>query len=413
MTVSASRIDEVEFHPAYHALMRLGVEHRLPSIAWVEPRVGSHVAHVAITEKQGGSDVRANTTRAESVGAGGPGGEYRLTNHKWFCSAPMSDAFLTLAQTARGLSCFLVPRWTPDGRCNPILIQRLKDKLGNRSNASSEIEYAGTWARLLGEDGRGVATILQMVHHTRNDTVAAPAGLMRAALANAIHHTRHRSAFGRNLFDQPLMRQVLADLALEVEAATTLAMRVARGFDRGPHDERERLVARLVTPAAKYWNNKRAPVAIVEAMECLGGVGYVEESPLPRLFRESPLNGIWEGSGNVICLDVLRAPGREPECAALLLDELCLAAGTDRHYDAALVVLESELLRRDDIEARARRLTERIALQVQAALLVQHAPTSIADHFCATRLGGAGGRTFGTLPGGVDLGPILERAFPA
>ena len=470
------RLDEIEYHSAYHALMRLGIEHGVPSIAWREPRVGSHIAHVAMTylfsqaeagvccpftmtyavvpalradpaiaaewepgvlarvydsrsvpagekrgltfgmamtEKQGGSDVRTNTTRAEPIGAGGPGGEYRLTGHKWFCSAAMSDAFLALAQTQRGLSCFLVPRWTPDGRRNPILIQRVKDKLGNRSNASSEIEYVGTWARMLGEDGRGVATILQMVHHTRNDTVAAPAGLMRWALANAIHHARGRHVFGKRLADQPLMQQVLADLAIEVEAATALAIRIGRGFDRGPTDERERLVARLITPAAKYWNNKRAPVAIVEALECLGGAGYVEESPMPRLFRESPLNGIWEGSGNVICLDVLRALGREPECAEFLLDELRCAAGADRHYDAALSVLERELTRRDDIEARLRRLTERIAVQLQAALLVQHAPAPVADLFCATRLGDQGGRTFGSLPGGANLAAVIERALPS
>src|SRR5690606_13748419 len=295
---------------------------------------------MAMTEKQGGSDVRANTSKAHPIGDGGPGAEYELVGHKWFCSAPMSDAFLTLAQAPGGLSCFLVPRWRPDGTRNPFFIQRLKDKLGDHANASSEIEYNGTWARMVGEEGRGVRTIIEMVHHTRLDCVVAPAAMMRQAVANASWHVAHRSAFGKILIDQPLMRAVLADLALESQAATALAMRVARSFDESAADhEHARLFSRLATPVSKYWLNKRLPELVYEAMECHGGAGFIEEGGMARLFRQSPLNSIWEGSGNVICLDVLRAMGREPACVDALLSVLRAASGADRRYDAFLAGL--------------------------------------------------------------------------
>jgi len=471
------RVDEVDYHPAYHELMRLAVEHGMPSLPWRERRPGAHVAHsamlyllsqveagvccpltmtyavvpalrsqpeiaaewepkvvarsydprciplaeksgatfgMAMTEKQGGSDVRANTTRAHALGAGGPGAEYELTGHKWFCSAPMSDGFLTLAQTDKGLSCFLVPRWRPDGTRNPFFIQRLKDKLGNRSNASSEIEYQGTWARMLGEDGRGVRTILSMVHHTRNDTVTAPASFMRQAVLQATHHAAHRSAFGKRLVEQPLMRNVLADLVLEAEAATVLAMRISRGFDDAEEgDDAARAFCRIATAVAKYWLNKRAPGHVVEAMECLGGAGYVEESVFPRLYREAPLNGIWEGSGNVICLDVLRAMVREPGSVEAFLAEVELARGGDRRLDAAIVALRSAFADGADVELRARRVTEQMALALQASLLVRHAPQALADAFCASRLGGDHGQAYGTLAPGVDLDAVIRRGQPA
>lgn len=469
------RIDEVVYHPAYHELMRLGIDSGMPSIAWTEARAGGHVAHVAMTylfsqieagvvcpmtmtyavlpalrqqpdttsawekgvlaasydercvpapeksgvtfgmamtEKQGGSDVRSNSTRAHPLGAGGPGAEYELRGHKWFCSAPMSDAFLTLAHTEKGLSCFLVPRWRPDGSRNPFYLQRLKDKLGNRSNASSEVEYDGTWAQMIGEEGRGVRTILEMVHHTRNDTVAAPAAFMRMALVQAIHHARHRSAFGKRLVEQPLMQNVLADLAIESEAATTLSMRIAVGFDASARSDEERAFTRIATAVAKYWLNKRAPGHVVEALECLGGAGYVEESMMPRLYREAPLNGIWEGSGNVICLDVLRALGREPRALELFLAELNEARGGDRRLDEAIDALERELRDGSDLEMRARRLTETMAVVLQASLLVRHAPSFVADAFCSGRLSSEAGRAYGTLPATVASNEIVARAWP-
>jgi putative acyl-CoA dehydrogenase len=369
---------------------------------------------MAMTEKQGGSDVRANTTRAEPDGAG----TFLLTGHKWFCSAPMSDAFLVLAQqhaasgAERGLSCFFVPRIRPDGARNAFAIQRLKDKLGNRSNASSEIELDRTWGRLVGEPGRGVRTILEMVQHTRLDCVSGSAGLVRQAVAQALHHARHRAAFGRRLTDQPLMQAVLADLALESEAATALMLRLARAFE-APAGSAERAFARIATAAAKYWVCKRAPQAIAEAMECLGGAGYVEESGLPRLYREAPVNAIWEGSGNVICLDVLRAVTREPECVPALLDEVRLARGGNAKLDAWADALEAELMDPVDAERRARRIVERIALALQASLLVRHAPGFVADAFCAARLGGEGGIAglqFGAVPGGVECERVIARA---
>ncbi|HZR82993.1 MAG TPA: isovaleryl-CoA dehydrogenase [Candidatus Binatia bacterium] len=475
------RIDEVEFHPAWHEIMRTAMAHELHCFPWRHPERGAHVARsamqsllaqvesgtgcpitmtfacvpalrhqpdvareweprvlgidydprpvpasqkttvlvgMAMTEKQGGSDVRANTTRAHAIAGGGPGTEYELVGHKWFCSAPMCDAFLTLARTSngdgdRGISCFLVPRWRPDGTRNAFHIQRLKDKLGNRSNASSELEYRGTWALLLGEEGRGVRTIIDMVHHTRLDCVGGSAGLVRQALSQALHHASHRSAFGKLLRDQPLMRNVLADLALESEAATALFVRLARAYDELPHDDGARAFARIATAVAKFWVCKRAPAAIYEAMECLGGNGYVEESILPRLYREAPVNAIWEGSGNVICLDVLRAMVREPESVPALLDELRLARGGDRRLDTAVAEIERELADPSDAESRARRVVERMALALEASLLVRHAPHAVADAFCASRLAGDGGLVFGTLPRGAEVGAIAERAMPA
>ncbi|MBV8575371.1 MAG: acyl-CoA dehydrogenase family protein [Acetobacteraceae bacterium] len=466
------RIDEVRFHPAYHALMELAMRHRIHSVAWTQDRAGGHVAHaamlalfseaeagtmcpismthaavpvlrrepsvagpwlprilegtydaplrpiadkagatigMAMTEKQGGSDVRANTTHAEPDGTEGPGAIYRLTGHKWFCSAPMSDAFLTLAYTKRGLSCFFVPRITLAGERNTIQVMRLKDKLGNRSNASSEIEYHGAEAVMLGEAGRGVATIVDMVHQTRLDTMAGTLGVMRMALAQAVHHVHHRRAFQKLLIDQPAMRVVLADLALEYEAAAALTMRVARAF--GGSDEHERAFARLSVAIGKFWLGKRAPNFVYECMECLGGGGYVEESMLPRLYREAPLNSIWEGSGNVIALDVLRTLAREPHASEVYHAELSAARGGNAELDTAARVLDEELGRGACAESQARWLTERLALALQAALLVRHAPSSVADLFCATRLGGSWGRSYGTLPAETDPSPILARTY--
>jgi putative acyl-CoA dehydrogenase len=470
------RLDRVEYHPAYHALMEIAVAEGIAGGPWADPTDGAHVARaagmalwnqvesghtcpismtysivpalrsepsvaklweplltstaydpadgpaivdggpakagavagMAMTEKQGGSDVRANTTRAVPAGsASGPGALYALTGHKWFCSAPMSDLFLMLANTEAGISCLAVPRWLPDGTHNAVAIQRIKDKLGNRSNASSEIEMDGALGTLVGEEGRGIATILAMVNHTRLDCVNGVVGQMRAGFSQAIHHARHRAAFGRTLIDQPLMRNVLADLAVESEAATSTMVRLAGAYDRG-----EQAFARIATAVAKYWICKRAPVFAAEALECLGGAGYVEESPMPRLFRESPLNGIWEGSGNVICLDVLRAAAREPESAASLVAEIELGAGGDARLDRAIADLRAELADTADLEIRARRIVERAALALQGSLLVRHAPEAVAEAFCATRLAGDGGRAFGTLPAGTDLDEILARAWP-
>jgi putative acyl-CoA dehydrogenase len=468
-----NRIDEVEFHPAWHEWLRLSVRHRLHCLPWVDPRPGSHVARAALvlmasqveaghccpismtwaavpalrvqpelaaewepricttsyaarfcpaaektgvllgmamTEKQGGSDVRANTTRAVPAGRGGPGKEYRITGHKWFCSAPMSDAFLILAQAPTGLSCFLLPRWTPQGKRNHFFLQRLKDKLGNRSNASSEVEFDDAFAWLVGEEGRGLRTILAMVNCTRLDCATTSAGLMRQALAQAVHHCRHRAAFGRKLIEQPLMQNVLADLCLEVEAATALTLRLARAYDAPQADRRERSFARVATPLAKYWICKRAIAHVAEALECLGGNGYVEESILPRLYRESPLNSIWEGSGNVMCLDVRRALAREPEAAEALWTEMHVAASSEPRLGAWVAQLRQETHQADTEEAGARRLVERLALALQASLLVRWAPPALAEAFCASRLSGNGGRCFGTLPVGTDCGAILERA---
>ncbi len=469
------RIDEVDFHPAWHELMRLAVAHELHALPWREPVAGAHVARAALffllaqveaghgcpismtysavpalrmqpevagewvprllstqydprmipaaekvgalcgmamTEKQGGSDVRANTTRARPLGQPGPGAEYEITGHKWFCSAPMCDAFLVLAQAGRGLSCFLLPRWRPDGTRNRFHLQRLKDKLGNRSNASSEVEFDGAWARLVGEEGRGVPTIIEMVNHTRLDCVIGSAAAMRQAVAQATHHAGHRAAFGRLLVEQPLMQNVLADLCIESEAATAVMMRLARAYDESPHDEGQRFFGRLATAAAKYWVCKRAPAMVVEALECLGGNGYVEESAMPRLYREVPLNSIWEGSGNVMCLDVLRAMARGPEPIAAFFDELALARGGDGRLDAFVATLRAELADVEAMESRARRVVERMALALQASLLVRHGDGAVADAFCASRLSDDRGLAFGTLPAGIDVGRIIERARP-
>jgi putative acyl-CoA dehydrogenase len=468
------RVDEVEYHPAYHELMRRSVGEGLHSGPWREPRAGAHVLRaamgmlasqieaghfcpvsmtyaciaslrhqpdvlaewlpriattsydprlrpaaektgvlfgMAMTEKQGGSDVRANTTRAEPVGAPGPGGEYAVTGHKWFCSAPMSDAFLVLAQAPGGLSCFLLPRFRPDGTKNGFYIQRLKDKLGNRSNASSEIELDGAFARMIGEEGRGVRTILEMANHTRLDCVVGSSALARQAVAQAVHHASHRSAFGRRLADQPLMARVLADLALESEASTTLMMRLARAYDR-QDDAREGDFRRIATAVAKFWVCKRAIPLVAEALECLGGNGYAEESGMPRLYRETPVNSVWEGSGNVICLDVLRAMRKEPASFEALRAEIGAAKGGDARLDAFVRALESDLSAAADLEGGARRYVERLALALEASLLVRFAPPFVADAFCATRLAGDAGHTFGTLPASVDAAAIVARARP-
>jgi len=479
------RIDEVEFHPAWHEVMRLLLGAGVHADPWADPRPGAQVARAAkyllfsqvengaqcpvtmtyavvpvmqrhaaavpaiardwlprilshdydpaslpvadkrgallgmgMTEKQGGSDVRTNTTFAEPDGCDDWGERYRVTGHKWFFSAPQCDAHLVLAQTDRaspaGLSCFFMPRWRADGTRNAIAVQRLKDKVGNRSNASSEVEFDGAHAYLVGEVGRGVPTILEMGIHTRLDCAIASAGIMRAVLTHALHHARERAAFGRRLAEQPLMRNVLADLALETEAATLLALRLARAFDgRHARDEHEALLARVLTPAAKYWVCKRLPMVTAEAMEVMGGSGYVEEAPFARFYREAPLNSIWEGSGNVMCLDVLRALSRVPAVRDALMAELAAARGVQRGYDAYVDALAADLARTDADEAQARALTERIALAVQSALLLRGASAASADAFCASRLGDGGwGRTFGTLPAGVDAPALMGRALP-
>ncbi|MGH2989096.1 MAG: acyl-CoA dehydrogenase family protein [Solirubrobacterales bacterium] len=477
-----NRIDEVEFHPAWHELMRIGIGDGLHALPWREPQPGAHVARaamfitlsqaeagvgcpismtysaipalraqpelaeeweprflsleyderlvpapdktgalcgMAMTEKQGGSDVRANTTVARPLNGGGPGAAYEVTGHKWFCSAPMCDAFLVLAQAEGGLSCFLLPRFTPDGERNGFHIQRLKDKLGNRSNASSEVEFRSAWARLIGEEGRGVPTIIEMVNHTRLDcTIGSTAG-MRAGVAHAAHHCSQRSAFGKLLIEQPLMQNVLADLAVESEAATVSAMRLARSFDEEtstpPAPEGaggSPGLKRLATPVLKYWICKRAPAHAVEALECFGGNGYVEESGMPRLFRESPLSSIWEGSGNVQCLDVLRAMARSPEAVDAFFAEVNEAAGAEPRLDSYAASVREELGDLEAIEARARRVVERMALALQGSLLVRHGDPAVADAFCASRLAGDWSGAFGTLPAGTDFGAIVERHTP-
>ena len=372
------------------------------------PEKRGALSGMAMTERQGGSDVRANTTRAEPVGDGA----YELTGHKWFCSAPMCDAFLVLAQAPDGLSCFLLPRWLPDGTRNRFHIQRLKDKLGNRSNASAEVEFDRAWARPVGEEGRGVATIIEMVNHTRLDCVLGTAALMRQAVAQATHHAAHRSAFGKLLWDQPLMRNVLADLCVESEAATVAAMRLARAYDDQAADPSRRPVARLATAVLKYWICKRGPAHVAEALECLGGNGYVEDSGMPRLYRESPLNSIWEGSGNVICLDVLRAMARSPESTDAFFAEIAVAEGAEPRVDAYAAKLRDDLSGEAPQEQEARRLVERMALALQGSLLVRHGHPVVAAAFVASRLEGDGGLAFGTLPARTDFLAILDRAFP-
>ncbi|MEU9331601.1 acyl-CoA dehydrogenase family protein [Streptomyces sp. NPDC048290] len=461
------RVDEVEFHPAWHRLLGKGVSAGLTSswtrpggqvrraaafLVWTQVEAGNtcplSMTHAAVhalradpglaavweplltsevydrgpgpaerkagaligmclTEKQGGTDVRGNTTRARPLAEDGT---YELTGHKWFCSAPMSDGFLVLAQAPQGPTCFLVPRVLADGSRNVFLLQRLKDKLGNRSNASAEVEFDGTWGRRVGPEGRGVATMMRMVTATRLDCALGSAAQMRQAVAQAVHHCAHRWAFGGPLRDRPLMRNVLADLALESEAATTLTLRLAAACDDG--GEQARALLRLAVPLAKYWVTKRCPPLVVEAAECLGGNGYVEESGLPTLVRESPLNSVWDGAGNVQALDVLRALRREPAVLDAYLREVGAARGADHRLDRAVKDLLGELADLAGVEARARRLTERLALVLQGSLLVRFAPSAVADAFCAARLGGEGGASFGTLPHTLPLGELVERALP-
>jgi putative acyl-CoA dehydrogenase len=472
-----NRIDEVEFDSSWHELMRIGVGNGLHASPWREPGPGAHVARaakfvllmqaeagvgcpismtysaipalraqpelaeeweerflsldydersmpaerksgalcgMAMTEKQGGSDVRANTTVAKPLNGGGPGAEYELFGHKWFCSAPMCDAFLVLAQTDSGISCFLMPRWTPDGERNPFQIQRLKDKLGNRSNASSEIEFRGTWARMVGEEGRGVPTIIEMVNHTRLDCVVGAATGFRAGVAQALNHAAHRAAFGAELIEQPLMRNVLADLCVESEAATVSAMRLARSYDEvAAGDEAAYEFRRLANAVLKYWTTKRAPWHAVECLECLGGNGYVEESGMPRLYREAPLSSIWEGSGNVQCLDVLRAMVKDPASVEAFFAEVLEGAGAEPKLDAYVGALREEVPGDvETIQTRARSIVERMALALQASLLVRYGDQAVADAFCASRLSGDWGHAFGTLPAGTDFGRIIDRHMP-
>jgi putative acyl-CoA dehydrogenase len=466
------RIDLVEFHPAYHELMRTAIEHGLPSLPWTDPQPGAHVARaamtylhtqaeagsgcpltmtfasvpalklqpdlaqawlpkvlattydprnvgmahkagvtlgMAMTEKQGGTDVRANTTRAYPVGSGGPGQAYELVGHKWFCSAPMCDAFLTLAQTDKGLSCFLLPRHRPDDTRNEFYIQRLKNKLGNCSNASSEVEFRGALAWMIGEEGRGVPTIIEMVAMTRFDCMVGSSALMRQALTQATHHCAYRQVGGRALADQPLMQNVLADLALESEAALALSMRMGQALDH-PHDSQQARFARLVTAVGKYWICKRAPGMINEAAECMGGAGYVEDSILPRLYREAPVNSTWEGSGNVQCLDVLRALAKEPGVLDALFAELGDGHG-DKRLAAHIARLKADLQDTADIQYRARQLTEDIALGLQARLLLESGNAALSDAFIASRLAGSG-RAYGALPRGLDVQALVRRSTP-
>ncbi|MBI3215995.1 MAG: acyl-CoA dehydrogenase family protein [Mycobacterium sp.] len=464
------RVDEVEYDPAYHELMSIAVAHGLHAAPWADDRPGAHVVRAAknsvwtvepghlcpismtyavvpalrynpelsaiyeplltsrsydpelrvpatkvgitagmsMTEKQGGSDVRAGTTQAVPNGDG----TYRLTGHKWFTSAPMSDIFLVLAQAPGGLSCFLLPRILPDGSRNRMFLQRLKDKLGNHGNASSEVEYDGATVWLVGEEGRGVPTIIEMVNLTRLDCTLGSATSMRNGLSRAVHHAQHRKAFGEYLIDQPLMRNVLADLAVEAEAATMLAIRMAGATDKAVRgDERETLLRRIGLAAGKYWVCKRATGHAAEAMECLGGNGYAEESGMPRLYREAPLMGIWEGSGNVSALDTLRAMATRPESVEVLFDELAGPAAQDNRLAAHVERLKAQLGDTATIQYRARKIAEDIGLAMQGALLVRHGHPAVAEAFLATRLDGHWGGAYGTMPTGLDVGPILERVL--
>ena len=468
------RVDAIRFHPAYHQLMRSAIAQGLHASPWTDPRPGAHVARaarfymqsqveaghgcpitmsfaavpclrqqpelaaqwlpkltsrvydprnvpaqqkqgvtigMAMTEKQGGSDVRANSTRAAAVGVEGPGQAYELVGHKYFVSAPMSDAFLVLAQARAGLSCFLLPRWRPDGSKNPLQIQRLKRKMGNVSNASCETELRGALAWMVGREGRGVATIIEMVAMTRFDCMIGSAAGMRMALSQALHHCAARSAFGRLLCEQPLMQNVLADLALESEAALAMTLRLARAMDCREQASQDLLV-RLGTALGKYWICKRVPQHAFEAMECIGGSGVMEDSPMPRLYREAPVNAIWEGSGNVQCLDVLRAMGKTPEVLEAFFAELDAARGAQAGLDRHVAQLKEDLLDRGELEYRARDLVDRMALALQGSLLVQGAPGFVADAFCRSRLQGLGQHQYGALPRGVDTRAIMARAMP-
>ena len=465
------RIDLVRYHPAYHELMTLALTEGLHSSPWADPRPGAHVARAAkyylhsqvesghccpvtmtfaatpslqltpaiaeqwlgkvhardydprnvphmekqaltigmgMTEKQGGSDVRANTTRAYPLGAGGPGEAYELVGHKWFLSAPMCDAFLMLAQTERGLSCFLVPRWRPDGSKNPVQVQRLKNKVGNVSNASSEVELRGALGWMVGEEGRGVPAIIEMVAMTRFDCMIGSAASQRQATLQAIHHAAHRSAFGKTLIDQPLMQNVLADLQLELEGSLAITLRMAEALDH-LDDAQQQLLMRLGTAVGKYWICKRTPHHAYEAMECIGGNGVMEDCILPRLYRDAPINAIWEGSGNVQALDVLRAVGKTPAVLDAWFAELAKSSGADARLDRAVQALQGEFADLDEAEYRGRHLVDQLALTMQASLLVQAGNSAVADAFIASRLGGLGDRQYGTLPRGLDVRTIIER----
>jgi putative acyl-CoA dehydrogenase len=466
------RIDEVEFHPAYHRIMALGLKHGVAGYAWRHAgKPGAHVARagfaylhnqadqgtscpltmtyacvaalqhepalakdwvprvagadydpvvkpalakttltigMGMTEKQGGSDVRSNTTKAFAQADG----TYEIVGHKWFFSAPMCDAWLVLAYTDTGITCFLTPKMRPDGSRNAIRVQRLKDKLGDWSNASSEVEFQGAWAERVGPEGRGIATILEMVALTRLDCMIGSSSLMRQALVQALHHASYRQAFGKRLIEQPLMRNVLADLALESEAAVALTMRVARAVDASERDPHEAAMARLATALGKYWVCKRAPAFVNEAQECLGGAGYVEETNLPRLYRQAPLNSIWEGSGNIQCLDVLRALSREPETREAYLTELAALRGAHPDYDRELNWLAHAFDDAATLELRARHVVERMALALQASVLLRSGEAAVAEAFCLTRLGGQQGLAYGTLPPSVDFEQLLSRALP-
>ncbi|MGI9055701.1 MAG: acyl-CoA dehydrogenase family protein [Pyrinomonadaceae bacterium] len=467
-----NRLDTVEFHPSYHALMRISMENETHSLAWTNNKSGRYVARsvlaflkqqvdegtscpvtmtfavvpslkiseeiadfwlpkvlsneyderflpvsekraatfgMAMTEPQGGSDVRANITFAEKIG---DKGEYKITGRKWFCSAPMSDAFLVLAQTESGLSCFLMPRFTPEGEVNKLYFQRLKDKLGNRSNASSEVEFHEAYAKIIGEEGRGVANIMEMVRHTRLDCAVGSSATLRRAIAESIHHCQYRKAFGKFLVEQPLMQNLLADLALESEAATALGFRLARGFDESETDEPAKLFTRAATAIGKFWNCKRAVVCLGEAIEILGGNGYVEDSVLPRLYRDIPVNSIWEGSGNVQCLDVLRSMKKEPESIEAVFAELEPAKNLNKNYDNFLSKLKDELSNFDDLEFRARVIVEKFALCLQAKVLLETAPDFVSEAFCISRLSENKNLNFGTLPVGVKVEKIIERSTP-
>ncbi|MGD2102609.1 MAG: acyl-CoA dehydrogenase family protein [Acidimicrobiia bacterium] len=367
---------------------------------------------MGMTEKQGGSDVRANTTGAVPLGSGGPGTEYAITGHKWFTSAPMCDAFLVLAQAPGGLSCFLLPRWKPDGERNVFTIQRLKDKLGNRSNASSEVEFDESWAVMVGEEGRGVKTIIEMVNGTRLDCVIGSVALMRQAVSQAAWHVEHRSAFGSKLSEKPLMRNVIADLEVETEAATLMMVRLAGAFDRAEADPTEAAMKRIALPIAKYWVTKRTSEVVREALECLGGNGYVEESIMPRLYRESPVNAIWEGSGNVIVLDVLRAASRSPQSLDTFHTELESGRGADDRLDHAIDLAKTAVARADDLEFEARRVVESLAVAWAGTLLARHGEEPVLDAYLASRVAEPHGGLYGTLPTGTDIPTLMERARP-
>ena len=468
------RVDQVRFHPSYHALMRVAFEEGMHSSPWTDPKVGAHVARaakfylqsqveaghgcpialtfaatraiqmqpdlaaqwlpkitarhydlrnvpaeqkqgltigMAMTEKQGGSDVRANATRAIPIGVEGPGQAYELVGHKFFVSAPMSDAFLVLAQAPGGLSCFLMPRWRPDGSKNPMQVQRLKKKMGNTSNAAGETELRGALAWMIGAEGKGVSTIIEMVAITRFDCMILSSGGMRMALSQALHHCRNRSAFGKLLSDQPLMQNVLADLALESEAALSMTLRIARALDHRD-DKHEVHISRLGTALGKYWICKRTAQHACEAMECIGGSGFMEDGPMPRLYREAPLNAIWEGCGNMQCLDVVRVFRKEPETVAAFFQEINAVKGHHALLDQYVADLQNDLADLSDFEYRARNIVDRMALSFQAAQLVRTAPSFVADAFCRSRLDSRGHHQYGALPRGVDAVAILERALP-